>query len=319
MTEYDIDMVWSHMILTCIRYEILLLLVCKCKCSWYVTGGSKISNKPTKVSSVIITSKLSKKKKSEKPAESVAKVTCNGGIVSESSKNNQANEREDSHDSSEGEIIGLDDLEQMAARASKRNSTFSMEEECLSKRNSQHSADGEPVVTTSVKCVRFNMEPEINQFEVMSSQSEAPTDSESERPVDEVKGHKKERISEVKLSPSLKKRTGGPTNAAEQPEDLNTNLDPSEFGVDGPVMVVADVSCQTDDELDDDDDDDEPGESDPFLPEGSNLETTTEFHDTHQTVYIHQSPQGSPQEADDDVANCSTDTQTQPQSQSMLW
>ncbi|XP_041474294.1 protocadherin Fat 1-like isoform X3 [Lytechinus variegatus] len=250
-------------------------------------GGLNSSNKPK--GSALVKPGKTKVIKDDKNPDKVTEKDI--------STDNDTDGSEDVHNTSnEGEIIGLNDLEQMAALASKRNSTFSMEDENSSKRNSQHSEGGEPepVVTTNVKCVRFNMEPEINQFEVLSSQSEAPTDSESERPYVE--------------RDQLLRRSGGPMEVEQQPVDMNTNVDPTEFGVDGPVLVVADVSCQTDDELDDDD---EAGENDPFLPAGSPLETTTEFHDTHQTVYIHRSPQSSPEE--ERGGNHSINTQTHPQ------
>ncbi|XP_071494971.1 uncharacterized protein [Diadema antillarum] len=236
----------------------------------------------------------------------VTKAVINGEDAKDPSSREQVSEdndtdaSDDAHNTSkEGEIIGLNDLEQMAALASKRNSTFSMEEECSSKRNSQNSADDDapPAPAPSVKCVRFNMKPEINQFEVLSSQSEAPTDSESERSYAEALSLMERSHPDGHCNGH---RSGGPMEVEQDPVDLNTNVDPTEFGVDGPVLVVADVSCQTDDELDDDDD--EPGETEPFLSPGSPLETTTEFHDTHQTVYIHRSPQGSPQD-DEDVCN----------------
>lgn len=264
---------------------ILVILCVMLEC----VGALKSSNKP-KGSALV---KPGKMKKLTKDGENLTKVT-----EKDASTDNDTDISEDVPNmSDEGEIIGLNDLEQMAALASKRNSTFSMEDENSSKRNSQHSEGGEPepVVTANIKCVRFNMEPEINQFEVLSSQSEAPEDSESDLPF-------------MDRDPTLR-RSGGPMEVEQEPVDMNTNVDPTEFGIDGPVLVVTDVSCQTEDELDDDDD---PGENDPFLPAGSPHETTTEFHDTHQTVYIHRSPQGSPEEEERE-GNHSINTQTHPQ------
>ncbi|XP_022108017.1 protocadherin Fat 1-like isoform X2 [Acanthaster planci] len=139
-----------------------------------------------------------------------------------------------------------------------------------------------PVLETDIdsllqpsKSVRFNMEPEISRFEADSSQSDIQTDSDSERSYADLIGLKIERQSEGSAGSDIGFNNIPPLDFLETQKAL---------GVEG-VQILADVSCQTVDN-----DAGTNGASNLFLESDEPMETMTEFHDTHQTVYITQNP-----------------------------
>ena len=135
------------------------------------------------------------------------------------------------------------------------------------------------------------MEPEISSFEVDSSQSDTQTDSDTERSYADMIGLKIERRSDGGSVVS------DPSNRNSDCEIGFNNVPPLDFletqkalGVEGPVQILADVSCQTVDDTN------ESSTSPSFLEMETPLETMTEFHDTHQTVYITQNPEEDDEE-----------------------
>ncbi|XP_077983801.1 protocadherin Fat 1-like isoform X2 [Glandiceps talaboti] len=207
-------------------------------------------------------------------------------------------------------------------------------------KNDKHTSTYKDALPSCVKCVRFNMPPQITKFDTESfcSEQDTPTTSDSEtgkvedfKFIDSIEGSDMQNINN---SPSAKddkliNKDDAKINAMQSDDNVDsllvvsneTNTLPSEFEtsaktqvpieqidsissdrpsqteVQPPVSAESDLSdvecdmihkgpekadaeCQTDDDVD--------AVDHSFIGAEDAMETTTEFHDTHQTVYIHR-------------------------------
>ncbi|XP_070553228.1 protocadherin Fat 1-like isoform X2 [Ptychodera flava] len=224
----------------------------------------------------------------------------------------------------------------------KRKSSLSLKANQCDKTTSTY-RDAPP---SSVKCVRFNMPPQVTNFEIDSSCSEqdlaAVTDRSLPKQISEMSfadaeqspsPHQSAKLDQmnnndhdnnnsmqnVATSPEIPEEKNVPSDnsppeqemmaekkePSEQDDDINAipsqppdqEMPPStpmpidcdlsdleSVRSDGELSQVgpekADAECQTDDDVD--------AAENPFMGAEEPLETMTEFHDTHQTVYIHR-------------------------------